>query len=98
RAEPRLRLGRGGPPHLRVLPEGAGLLIVGVDGRELQGRPTGTGRYLRHLLRAWSGRGARVLVYFNGEAPSHPVLGAPGLVARPLPRTRSGLWWSERRL
>ena len=28
-------------------------LIVGIDGRELQGRPTGTGRYLRNLLRRW---------------------------------------------
>jgi glycosyltransferase involved in cell wall biosynthesis len=71
---------------------------VGVDGRELQGRPTGTGRYLRHLLRAWSTGTARLFVYFNGEAPPDPVLRSPTITCRPLPATRRGFWWSERRL
>ena len=39
-------------------------LTIGIDGRELQGRPTGTGRYLRNLLHAWSAAGTdRLLVY-----------------------------------
>ena len=40
-----------------------------VDGRELSGRPTGTGRYLRNLLRVWStGEKGTLFVYFDGEA------------------------------
>ena len=58
-AEPRLRLGHRRRQDARVLPTRAGCLrvrrlTIGIDGRELQGRPTGTGRYLRNLLTAWS--------------------------------------------
>jgi glycosyltransferase involved in cell wall biosynthesis len=76
-------------------------LIVGVDGRELQGRPTGTGRYLRNLLRRWSRRDGsdRVLVYFNGPAPADAVLQAPGIESRPLgSKPTRGLLWQEWRL
>ena len=54
-----VRLGHRRRADPGVLPAGPRLLIVGIDGRELAGRPTGTGRYLRNLLRAWSRSGRR---------------------------------------
>ena len=37
-------------------------LVVGIDGRELAGNPTGTGRYLRNLLRHWRETGDELFV------------------------------------
>src|SRR5512145_3178534 len=74
-------------------------MLIGVDGRELQGSPTGTGRYLRNLLRAWSETtDDGLIVYFNGDAPADGVLDHPRIAARPLPSTRPGILWQERRL
>jgi glycosyltransferase involved in cell wall biosynthesis len=75
-------------------------LTIGVDGRELQGRPTGTGRYLRNLLRAWAAPGGdRLIVYCAGRVPEDPVLALPGVVARALGSGRErGAWWAERHL
>jgi glycosyltransferase involved in cell wall biosynthesis len=75
-------------------------MVIGVDGRELQGRPTGAGRYLRSLLRHWTGAGEdRFVVYFNGAAPADPVLEHPAVVRRPVGDGRGrGLVWQERRL
>ena len=74
-------------------------IAVGVDGRELAGRPTGTGRYLRNLLRRWRDGGDRFVVYFNGPAPSDPVLEHPAVEPRPLGDGRArGLAWQERLL
>src|SRR5262245_40884716 len=71
-------------------------LVVGVDARELQGRPTGTGRYLRNLLRRWTaGAAGRFVLYFNGDAPDDPLLAHPSLTVRVLPRTSPGLLWQE---
>jgi glycosyltransferase involved in cell wall biosynthesis len=76
-----------------------GPLIAGIDGRELQGRPTGTGRYLRSLLRHWRETGDRFVVYFNGPPPAEPLLAHPRVVARPLGDVPvRGLVWQERRL
>jgi glycosyltransferase involved in cell wall biosynthesis len=76
---------------------GSNPLVVGIDGRELQGRPTGTGRYLRNLLRRWRETGDRLVVYFNGMAPDDPVLRHAGVATRPLGDGRSrGLVWQER--
>jgi glycosyltransferase involved in cell wall biosynthesis len=75
-------------------------MIVGVDARELQGRPTGTGRYLRNLLRLW-GRAAEgeLIAYFNGPAPDDPVLDEAAIVKRPLGgKPTRGLVWQEWRL
>ena len=55
-------------------------LVVGIDGRELQGRPTGTGRYLRNLLRRWGATGDTLIVYFSGPPPEEPALDHPTLV------------------
>lgn len=74
-------------------------LVVGIDGRELQGRPTGTGRYLRNLLRRWRETGDRLVVYFNGPSPADPVLRHPDVTARAVgDGPARGLVWQERRL
>ena len=72
-------------------------MLIGVDARELQGRATGTGRYLRNLLRVWSREGSDTLIaYFNGPAPEDPVLAAPVRV-RPLGDAPvRGLAWQQR--
>jgi len=49
-------------------------LVVGIDGRELAGSPTGTGRYLRNLLRHWRETGDELFVYFNGPPALDPVV------------------------
>jgi len=74
-------------------------LVVGIDGRELAGRPTGVGRYLRNLLRCWSDGPDTLLVYFNGPAPAEPLLGRRSLRVRALGEGRErGILWQERRL
>jgi glycosyltransferase involved in cell wall biosynthesis len=75
-------------------------LRIGVDARELQGRPTGTGRYLRNLLRFWSESGRDELIaYFNGPPPADPVLRRPQLASRPLTaQPVRGLRWQQRLL
>ena len=70
-----------------------------MDGRELQGSPTGTGRYLRNLLRIWSRDGEdRLIVYFNGPPPADEVLQHARITTRGLRRARPGVLWQEWRL
>jgi glycosyltransferase involved in cell wall biosynthesis len=59
-------------------------LVVGIDGRELEGRPTGTGRYLRNLLRHWREGEDELVVYFNGPPALDPVLDHPRIRKRAL--------------
>ncbi len=74
-------------------------LVVGIDGRELQGRPTGTGRYLRNLLRRWREGDDELVVYFNGTPPDDPALQHPNVVPRGIgDGAARGLVWQERRL
>ncbi len=74
-------------------------LAIGIDGRELAGRPTGTGRYLRNLLRHWREGGDELVVYFNGPAPRDAVLAHPAIRLRPLGDGRArGLAWQQRLL
>ncbi|MFN8096482.1 MAG: glycosyltransferase family 1 protein [Vicinamibacteria bacterium] len=73
-------------------------LVVGVDARELTGRPTGTGRYLRSLLRHWREGGDRFVLYFDREPPPDPVLDHPSLRRRVVPAGGSGLAWQQRAL
>jgi glycosyltransferase involved in cell wall biosynthesis len=72
-------------------------VIIGVDGRELQGRSTGTGRYLRNLIRHWAREGEdRLVVYFNGAPPSDPVLSHDAIEARVCgPQALRGVFWQE---
>ncbi|HET7292091.1 MAG TPA: glycosyltransferase family 1 protein [Vicinamibacteria bacterium] len=63
-------------------------------------RPTGTGRYLRNLLRRWRERDDLELVaYFNGSAAPDPVVDHPRVTRRILgERPARGLVWQELRL
>ncbi len=63
----------------------------------MQGRPTGTGRYLRNLLRHWrENPGDTLVLYFNGPGPKDPVLEHPSVTARPVGDGRSrGIIWQE---
>ena len=61
----------------RRAPKGASWLIaplhIGIDGRELLGQPTGVGRYLLEVLRAWTSDGdARHRYHGRSSQPSPP--------------------------
>jgi glycosyltransferase involved in cell wall biosynthesis len=72
-------------------------VVVGIDARELAGRPTGTGRYLRNLIRHWRESGDRLVCYFNGPPALDPLLDHPAVRRRPLGDGCSrGLSWQER--
>jgi hypothetical protein len=77
-------------------------LRVGIDARELSGRPTGTGRYLRNLLRQWTGGPSerdRFIAYTNGPPPDDAVLSHHCVEVRPVGDGRSrGIVWQEREL
>jgi glycosyltransferase involved in cell wall biosynthesis len=70
---------------------------IGVDARELQGRPTGTGRYLRNLLGAWP-KGDALVLYFNGPAPENAFLRDLGARQHSVGSGGRGLVWMERLL
>ena len=72
-------------------------VVVGIDARELAGRPTGTGRYLRNLIRHWRESGDRLVCYFNGPPALEPLLDHPAIRKRPLgDGCARGLAWQER--
>jgi len=78
---------------------GSSRLVVGIDGRELQGRPTGTGRYLRNLLLRWRETGDELVLFFNGPAPTDPALQHPNVACRVVgDGCAHGLVWQERLL
>ncbi len=74
-------------------------LRIGIDARELQGRPTGTGRYVRNLLTHWPGGvDDRLLLFVKGEAPALEI-DDPRVEIRALPgESMRGLAWQELRL
>jgi glycosyltransferase involved in cell wall biosynthesis len=79
-----------------VAPHADRPLRIGVDARELQGRPTGVGRYLRNLVRGLTEeRGDTVVAYVVGEPPPDRVLEHPLVEVRPLRRMRPGLAWQQ---
>jgi glycosyltransferase involved in cell wall biosynthesis len=75
-------------------------LHIGVDGRELLGKTTGVGRYVREVLRDWSRDSAwphRVTVFLPGPPPADLTFG-PGFEWVVAPTARPGTWWEQRRL
>ena len=71
-------------------------LRIGVDARELQGRPTGVGRYLRNLVRGLTEEhGDTVVAFVVGQPPADRVLEHPLVEVRPLRRMRPGLAWQQ---
>jgi glycosyltransferase involved in cell wall biosynthesis len=70
---------------------------IAIDARELAGRPTGVGRYLAELLRAWDGLPGALAYDFA-------LCAASEVSTPPLPRLRvshhvspgNGPWWEQR--
>jgi glycosyltransferase involved in cell wall biosynthesis len=76
-------------------------LHIGIDGRELQGKPTGVGRYLLSILRVWAGDGTsphRYTVFLPAE-PSAALAALGGRVTWSVhPTTSPGTLWEQTRL
>jgi len=68
---------------------------VGIDARELSGRPTGVGRYLRSLLRRWPEPADELLLYFNGPPPAQLPPSPARVLPRGSARASRGLLWQE---
>jgi glycosyltransferase involved in cell wall biosynthesis len=77
---------------------------IGIDARELAGRPTGVGRYLSNLLRHWAcqpaAREHAFLLYSPTDSSvSLDGAGREGLTLEPRPvGGGSGTWWEQIRL
>jgi glycosyltransferase involved in cell wall biosynthesis len=72
---------------------------IGIDARELSGRPTGVGRYLRGLLREWVAdeRGGRHEFVLYAPEPVDIPLGARRASTRSIAGS-AGTWWEQIRL
>src|SRR5512138_892787 len=73
---------------------------IGIDARELSGQATGTGRYLRSLLRSWiASTSDRLIAYTDTPVPPADPSLADAIVWRTIGdhRTR-GLLWQQRLL
>ena len=83
-------------------------LHIGVDGRELLGRPTGVGRYLLAILREWAETTPhRYSIFIPGLPHQSPEGATAGLPQPELgermqwvtdPGGRPGTWWEQMRL
>jgi glycosyltransferase involved in cell wall biosynthesis len=72
-------------------------MIIGIDGRELERKPTGVGMYLRNILeRIQLPSGARLQLYFKTEIPQD----LKGIHAEPilLESQDSNIVWQQRKL
>jgi glycosyltransferase involved in cell wall biosynthesis len=76
-------------------------LHIGIDGRELVGRPTGVGRYLSAVLKAWATDPAvphRFTVFVPADPPSDLVALGGRVSWQVLPARSAGTWWEQTRL
>jgi glycosyltransferase involved in cell wall biosynthesis len=88
-----------GPLTIGPLP--VGQLHIGIDGRELVGRPTGVGRYLSQIIRTWIARGLRhrITIFVPADPPA-ALAAAAGDAIRwsVLPASTAGTMWEQTRL
>ena len=72
-------------------------LRIAADGRELLGRPTGVGRYLRGILDAWAAADFPHDLTLYGPGPAPRDLPSPGGRVRwqALGNGRAGTWWEQ---
>jgi glycosyltransferase involved in cell wall biosynthesis len=73
-------------------------LHIGVDARELLGRPTGVGRYLSELLKSWASSSTiphRFTLFSNADAPSWIGELGPRFTCTIEPDTRGGTRWEQ---
>lgn len=74
-------------------------LHIGVDGRELLGRTTGVGRYVREILRTWltDPDWPHTLTIFTPSEPSVELAAAlaPHVAWHVVPSPRAGTWWEQ---
>jgi glycosyltransferase involved in cell wall biosynthesis len=85
-----------GPPQGAA---GGAAMIIGIDARELGGRATGTGRYLRSLMSAWSGSGTERFIAYLDAPPQTPLPSSERYTWRALASAPvRGLVWQERLL
>lgn len=76
-------------------------LHVGVDGRELFGKPTGVGRYLAEILRQWGADASwpHRLTIFAATSPTANLRALhPGASWQVEDDRRAGTWWEQTRL
>lgn len=71
-------------------------LRIGIDAREMQGHPTGVGRYLRSLLRRFAAHATHRFVVYSAEPVALPLASA-AIACRVLPG-RHPLAWEQRAL
>src|SRR5262245_41254616 len=69
---------------------------IAIDAREILDRPTGVGRYLLELLRAWGDSHAAAEHEFILCAPKEPAIGLPALTTLTAPG--GGTLWEQRTL
>ncbi|MBI5428379.1 MAG: glycosyltransferase family 4 protein [Nitrospinae bacterium] len=73
-------------------------MLIGVDARELEGKPHGVGRVVSNILRQWAidGRGHRFILYFRNQIPGLDFLRQPHfetkLTRAPGPLDRGRIW------
>ncbi len=72
---------------------------IGIDARELEGRPTGVGRYLRNLLSCWAKEDLSDSFHLYSRSPlkGYPFLSSPRLHLRYLSSRLlpSGFYWEQ---
>jgi glycosyltransferase involved in cell wall biosynthesis len=76
-------------------------LHIGIDGRELLGRPTGVGRYLAALLGVWAAderQRHRFTVFLPADPPVALARLSPRITWSIEPAARAGTWWEQTRL
>ena len=75
-------------------------LHIAVDGRELLGKPTGVGRYVREILKVWSGAGHphRIKVFLHAEPDSELRSTLPGILWQVERSQSAGTRWEQTQL